>query len=176
MGQLLVEGDCGSRPSLEMCAGARRIPTGGAHREKIAPVDLESAILTDSLFEQVMVLGEGRPHIAALAVINRERWRQQAAKLGLPADDPVSLCAPAIIEWVLRHIDSAVPGFPAYARPRAVFVSLEPWTIDSGLITPALKAKRQAIERRFAIEIAELYRGHELSGATSLRTDSSRVA
>ena len=144
--------------------------------EKIAPVDLESAILTDPLFEQIMLLGEGRPYIAALAVINRERWTQQAAKLGLRADDPESLCAPAVIEWVLRHIDRTVRGFPAYARPRVVSVSLEPWTINSGLITPTLKPKRLAIEKRFAVEVAELYRGHELSGATSPREDPSRAA
>ena len=144
--------------------------------EKMAPVDLESAILTDPLFEQVMVLGEGRPYIAALAVINRERWTQHAAKFGLRADDRESLRSPAVIEWVLRHIGRTVRGFPAYARPREVFVSLEPWTIDSGLITPTLKPKRLAIEKRFAVEIAELYRGHELSGANSLRKDPPRAA
>lgn len=143
--------------------------------EKIAPVDLESAILTDPLFEQVMVLGEGRPYIAALAVINRKRWTEQAGKLGLRGDDLKSLRAPAVVEWVLRHSDRTVRGFPAYARPRAVSVSLEPWTIDSGLITPTLKPKRLAIEKRFAVEIAELYRGHDLSGASSVRKDPSRT-
>jgi long-chain acyl-CoA synthetase len=30
--------------------------------EKIAPVDLEAAIVSDPVFEQAMVLGEGRPY------------------------------------------------------------------------------------------------------------------
>ena len=41
--------------------------------EKVSPVDLEQAIEADPLFEQVMVLGEQRPFIAALAVVNRDR-------------------------------------------------------------------------------------------------------
>lgn len=129
--------------------------------EKIAPADLESAILADPLFEQVMVLGEGRPYIAALVVLNRERWGRHAAKYSLGAEEPASLRSPMVLAWVLDHIARAVRGFPAYAKPRAAHVSLEPWTIDAGLITPTLKAKRLAIEKRFAAEIAELYRGHE---------------
>lgn len=128
--------------------------------EKIAPLDLESAILADPLFEQVMVLGEGRPYIAALVVIDREQWVQHAAKLGLSAEAPASLRSPAVLDWVLERIAHAVRGFPAYARPRAVSVSVEPWTIDAGLITPTLKPKRPAIEKRLAAQIAELYRGH----------------
>lgn len=129
--------------------------------EKIAPADLESAILADPLFEQVMVLGEGRPYIAALVVLNRERWGRHAAKYSLRAEEPATLRSAMVRAWVLDHIARAVRGFPAYAKPRAAHVSLEPWTIDAGLITPTLKAKRLAIEKRFAPEIAELYRGHE---------------
>lgn len=130
--------------------------------EKIAPVDLESAILTDPVFDQVMVVGEGRPYIAAIAVLNPERWGRQAVRLGLPAEDRASLRSPSAREWALNHIGEAVRGFPAYARPRAVCLSLDPWTVDSGLITPTLKPKRPAIAARFAAQIAELYRGHEI--------------
>src|SRR5258707_570633 len=45
--------------------------------EKIAPADLETAIASDPMFEQVMVLGEQRPYLAALVVLNATRWLQQ---------------------------------------------------------------------------------------------------
>ncbi len=38
--------------------------------EKIAPVDLETAILADPLFEQALVVGEQRPFLTALVVLN----------------------------------------------------------------------------------------------------------
>jgi long-chain acyl-CoA synthetase len=130
--------------------------------EKIAPVDLESAILADPVFEQVMVIGEGKPYIAALVVLNRDGWGKQVARLGLRAEDTAGLRSPSARAWALKRIADAIRGFPAYATPRAVCLSLDPWTVDSGLITPTLKPKRPAIAARFAVEIAELYRGHEL--------------
>jgi long-chain acyl-CoA synthetase len=145
--------------------------------EKIAPADLESAILADPLFEQVMVLGEGRPYIAALVVLNRERWGRHAEKYSLSAEDPATLRAPAVLGWVLNHIARAVRGLPAYAVPRTARVLLEPWTIDAGLMTPTLKPKRLAIEKQFAAEIAELYRGHESRGrAATVRRPGANVA
>ena len=140
--------------------------------EKIAPVDLESAILSDPVFDQVMVIGEARPYIAAIAVLNPERWGKQAARLGLPANDRASLRSPSAREWALSHIGDAVRGFPAHAMPRAVYLSLDPWTVDSGLITPTLKPKRPAIAARFATQIAELYRGHELPAREPLHEHS----
>jgi long-chain acyl-CoA synthetase len=128
--------------------------------EKIAPADVESAILADPVFEQAMVLGESRPYLAALVVLNRSRWEEEARGLGLAAAEPASLASPAALAWALARIAKAVRAIPAYARPRAVCLSLSPWTIDAGLITPTLKPKRLAIERRFASEIASLYVGH----------------
>ncbi len=128
--------------------------------EKIAPVDLETAILGDTVFEQVMVIGEGRPYIAALAVLNRESWAREAQRLGLDPGHSASLRSAAALQWALGRIAAAVRDYPAYARPRAVFLSTEVWTVGEGLVTPTQKPKRPALEARFASAIAELYRGH----------------
>jgi long-chain acyl-CoA synthetase len=77
----------------------------------------------------------------------------------------------------LNHIARALRGLPAYAVPRTARVLLEPWTIDAGLMTPTLKPKRLAIEKQFAAEIAELYRGHESRGrAATVRRPGANVA
>ncbi len=36
----------------------------------------------------------------------------------------------------------------------------EPWSIESGLLTPTLKVKREPVVKRYAKEIDELYQGH----------------
>jgi long-chain acyl-CoA synthetase len=128
--------------------------------EKIAPADLEAAIQNDPAFDQAVVLGENRPYLAALAILNRERWLQQAHALGLNPTDPSSVNAPSTTRWAIERIQRALQGFPHYATPRAVFLSLDPWSVANGLITPTLKPKRAALESRFATEIAALYRGH----------------
>ena len=50
--------------------------------EKVPPVDMELAILLDPLFEQAMVIGEGKPYLTALVVLNSA----EAAKAG-PVDE-----------------------------------------------------------------------------------------
>jgi long-chain acyl-CoA synthetase len=135
--------------------------------EKIAPVDLETAIVSDPLFEQAMVLGEQRPYLAALVVLNAEEWRRALAGLTTAGGPPSSREAQS--ELLLRRIAEAVRGFPAYATPRAVWWTTEPWTIDAGLVTPTLKTKRPAMEERFAAEIATLYARPRSESAGSTR-------
>ncbi|MGH8718614.1 MAG: AMP-dependent synthetase/ligase, partial [Burkholderiales bacterium] len=48
--------------------------------EKIPPVDMETAILRDPLFEQVLVLGEARPYLSVMAVLNQDKWNKLAAE------------------------------------------------------------------------------------------------
>lgn len=128
--------------------------------EKVAPVDVENAIVGDPLFEQVMILGEQRPYLAAIVVLNRERWEARAAALGLDPGSLAQLRSPAATRWVLERIAQLVKGFPSYSTPKAVFLATEPWTVASGLLTPTLKPKRTAIAARFADDVAELYKGH----------------
>jgi len=135
--------------------------------EKIAPADLELAIALDALFAQVCVIGEKRPFLAALLVLEPGRWAREAAALGLNPGDADSVNAPAARRLVLERIRKALSEFPAYATPRAVWCSPQPWTLENGLITPTLKIKRAALEERFAAQIEELYAGR--SAAAPLR-------
>ena len=125
--------------------------------EKIAPADLETAITTDPLFEQVMVIGEKHPFVAVLVVLNAEEWARERARIDVDDTGDRSGQVPAESAVLLRHIAAAAKGFPAYATPRAVWWTTEPWTIAAGLLTPTLKIKRLALERKFAAEIEQLY-------------------
>jgi len=128
--------------------------------EKVAPADLEMAIAQDPLFDQAMVIGEGKPYLAALLVLNPDAWRKRAAELGLDADAAQSLADTRLAEFALGLIQTLLQGFPGHARVRRVRLTLEPWTIDNGLITPTIKLKRPQLEAQFGREIAALYAGH----------------
>ncbi len=125
--------------------------------EKIAPGDLEMAITADPLFDQAMVVGEGRPHLGALVVLNGEAWPAFAQSCGVPPAEARALAAPAVAEAVLKRIEARLQPFPAPARVRSVWLTLDPWTIENGLITPTMKLKRAELEKRFATAIAGLY-------------------
>lgn len=125
--------------------------------EKIPPTDLEAAIATDRLFSQVMVVGDDRPFIAALAVVNEAPWKALCADLGLDPDDPKSLEAKEAKAAALRRIKTAAAGFPNYGVPRQVTLLKDPWTIENGFLTPTLKLKRRIIARAFFDQIEAMY-------------------
>lgn len=129
--------------------------------EKTSPADMELAISLDPLFEQAMVVGEGRPYLGALLVLNPDVWQQFAAQLALHDDDPASLQNNVLHEAVLARLaERCLHGFPHHAQVHAVCLTLEPWTIENGLITPTMKLKRTRIEERFVNEIEGMYAGH----------------
>ncbi len=129
--------------------------------EKVPPGDLELAITADPLFDQAMVVGEGKPHLAALIVLNPEAWRGLARSLALDPAQPESVAMPAVVRFALARLEELLRGFPAYARVRRVWLTLEPWSVENALITPTMKLKRAVLERRFAAEIGKLYAGRD---------------
>lgn len=102
--------------------------------EKLPPHDVELAILRDPAFEQVMLIGEGRPFLVLLAV-SRE------------ADE----------QALVRRANEQLKSHPRWIRVRRVVVSKEPWSVESGLATPTLKLKRPQVLERFKDRIDAVY-------------------
>ena len=125
--------------------------------EKVPPADMELAIQADPLFEQVMVVGEGRPFLGALVVLEAGAWRALARELGLDPDRPESLADRLAERALLARITLRLETFPAHAQVRAVRVLLEPWTVESGLLTPTLKLRRPQILAHHRAEIEAMY-------------------
>ena len=128
--------------------------------EKVPPADLEQAIEIDPLFEQSYVIGENRPFISTIIVLNKEEWKKLATTLNLDPNDPESLHATVTRNAVLKRIKAAAKDFPQYALPRNAWLTLDPWTIDNELLTPTLKLKRKALAQKYAPQIQTLYAGH----------------
>lgn len=132
-----------------------------ANGEKVPPADIESAISDNPLFEQVMVVGEGRPWLTAVVVLNESLWEKQAQQLGVDPADPQSLCDAGVTQYVSDQITGLLRGFPGYVFIRYVTLSITPWTVENNSITPTLKLKRSVLASRFEAEIEEMYAGGE---------------
>lgn len=118
--------------------------------EKVPPADMEMAITMNPLFEQCMVIGEGRPYLSLLAVFNPDQFQ----KLGIKLDDP------ELEEKILTLVSEQLHDFPGYAQVRHVQCSLKPWSIEQGLITPTLKLKRKRIIEHNKEQVELMYKGH----------------
>ncbi|NDP48303.1 MAG: long-chain fatty acid--CoA ligase [Sulfuriferula multivorans] len=125
--------------------------------EKVPPSDMESAILLDPLFEQVMIVGEGKPYLAALTVLNEEHWQAFAASIHVDSTHPMILRDPKVIKLITKRVAAHLKHFPAYAQIRRLHLDLTPWTVDDGLLTPTLKVKRNQVLERYRVAVDAMY-------------------
>jgi len=102
--------------------------------EKLPPQDVEIAILGDQVFEQGVLVGEGRPFLTLLAVTQET--------------DEKSL---------IHRANERLKSFPRYIRVRRVIATRDPWTVGNGLLTPTLKVKRERVQKKFEPEIERAY-------------------
>jgi len=102
--------------------------------EKLPPQDVELAILGDGVFEQGILIGEGRPFLTLVAV-TRETDEKN----------------------LIRRANDRLKEFPRYIRVRRVVATREPWTVENGLLTPTLKVKRDRVQEKFDAEIERTY-------------------
>lgn len=121
--------------------------------ERIAPQPIEKRLTRHSLLAQAVVVGDGRPHLAALLVPDFERVR---AEFG-------DLTAAEIIEHteVLERIDQAVGEVNTQLPETEQVVS---WGLldrslstEKGELTHTSKLRRRVVVQRFADQIAALY-------------------
>jgi long-chain acyl-CoA synthetase len=128
--------------------------------EKLPPGDMETAIMRDHLFDQVVLYGDGRSYLVVLAVLNPEQWQSLAQQLGVRHDDPGSLRDERVEQHVLERIADHIKEFPGYAKVRRVSLTLAPWTVENGLQTATMKLKRNRVFEQYHKEISRLYEGH----------------
>ena len=128
--------------------------------EKVPPVDMEAAIARDPFFEQVMVIGEGKPYLSVLVVPEKKLWAKLAAEHGLDAASPLSMRTPQAEQLVLERINAQIKQFPGYAQVRRVGLLPELWTVENGMLTPTMKLKRSRVLEHHRAEYEKLYAGH----------------
>lgn len=124
--------------------------------EKVALADLEMAISLDPLFEHTIVVGEGRPYLTVFSVLNTPLWEELAQQLEIDTNAE-SLLLPEVHDHILKRLEKLLAHFPGYVYVKEVSLSLTPWTVENGLLTPTLKIKRVTIEKKMAEQIEKMY-------------------
>lgn len=132
-----------------------------ANGEKVPPADMECAIVLDPLIEQAMIVGEGRPYLAALLVLNPQEWEGFLQHNGFAGDPTALLENHQVKTAVIERVGKRLAHFPGYAQIRRVALQLTPWSVENSLLTPTLKLRRSKIMECYSAEIAALYSGHE---------------
>jgi long-chain acyl-CoA synthetase len=124
--------------------------------ENVSPVDMEQAICLDPLINQAMVIGDGKPNLAALLVLEPEEYDRLAKAKGF-GELAVEKDNPDLKKLLVKRMGEKLKSFPGYARIPRIAIVAEPWTIESGLMTPTLKLKRAKILEAHSAEAEALY-------------------
>ncbi|UBU16781.1 AMP-dependent synthetase/ligase [Nonomuraea gerenzanensis] len=121
--------------------------------KNVAPGPLEDALRAHPLISQAMIVGDGRPFVAALITLDPEAVPAGAKMAELRGDPQVQ----AEIQGAVDRANLSV----SKAEQIKKFVILDAdITEESGHLTPTLKVKRNLVMRDFAKEVDDLYGGH----------------
>ena len=128
--------------------------------EKVPPSDMEAAICDDPIFEQAMIVGEGRAYLSAILVINPESWDRHCGSLGFQPAEQMDFEDERVKTWALQKVSELIEDFPGYANVYQLTLSSALWTVEDGSLTPTMKIKRAVLRDRFSDEIERMYEGH----------------
>ena len=111
------------------------------------------------MINQCFAVGDGRPYIATLLSLDKDKWVELADKLGVDPTNNESLQSHEVKSYILRQVKKLCKTFPAYAVPKNVALTLEPWTIEKELLTPTLKLKRKNMMAKYGAVVESMYKG-----------------
>ncbi len=131
------------------------ITAGG---KNISPANLEAALKTHPLIGQAMAIGDQRPYVSALVVIDGEVAPAWAARNGIEFTTLEEFAElPEVVQAIDEGVEEAMRTFNNAERVKKVRILTEEWLPDSDLLTPTSKLKRRGVNARYAEEIESLY-------------------
>ncbi|OQX84392.1 hypothetical protein B6D60_09455 [candidate division KSB1 bacterium 4484_87] len=135
------------------------VTSGG---KNISPTNVENSLLISPLIDQIVVIGDRRNFIAALIVPNRERLEKETQNLGIASNDYHSLLRnEKVISTLHKEIEKLSMHLARFERVRAFRLLGEPFTIESGELTPTLKVRRNIVEEKYRDLIEEMYQEND---------------
>ncbi len=131
------------------------ITAGG---KNLSPSNLEAQLKMIPLVGQAIAIGDNRPFVSALVVLDPDVAPPWAAANGIEFESLEALAEhPRVIAEIEGGLPEVMAGFNNAERVKKVKVLGEEWLPDTDLLTPTSKLKRRGIHAHYADEIEALY-------------------
>jgi len=128
-----------------------------ASGKNVAPTQIENLLRSHPLIGQAVAIGDRRPFVTALIALDEEMVPPWARARGLDLAEAGTSTHPAVLVEIEAAVMAANDRLARSDQIKKYHVLPEPWTAESGELTPTLKLRRQVIESRYAGAIAALY-------------------
>lgn len=127
--------------------------------KNISPTNIENAVkAASSLVGQVVAIGEAKPYISALIVLDPDTAAIRAKEIGAPAEDLAALATrKEIVDEVRAAVESGNRKLSRVEQIKRFTIVGKPWEPGGDELTPTMKLKRNPIAAKYAEEIATLY-------------------
>lgn len=126
--------------------------------KNIAPTKIEGLLKEHPLIGQAVAIGEKRPYVTALIVVDDEIAPGWATANGIQLAEGESLADNAEVRAEIeKAVEAANARLARIEQIKRYHVIPKAWTPESGEVTPTLKLKRRIINDRYAPTIADLY-------------------
>jgi long-chain acyl-CoA synthetase len=131
------------------------ITAGG---KNISPSNLESSLKMIPLIGQACAIGDGRPFVSALVVLDPDAAGAWAAANDMAGAKLEELATnPDVIRELEAAVEQSMASFNNAERVKRISILGEEWLPDSDLLTPTSKLKRRGIHEKYSAEIEALY-------------------
>uniref|UniRef100_A0A8C5J109 Long-chain-fatty-acid--CoA ligase n=1 Tax=Junco hyemalis TaxID=40217 RepID=A0A8C5J109_JUNHY len=131
-----------------------------AQGEYIAPEKIENVYIRSAPVAQVFVHGESlRSFLIGIVVPDAEILPEFAAKLGVKGSFEELCKNPAVKKAILDDMTQLgrQAGLKSFEQVKDLYIHTELFSVENGLLTPTLKAKRGDVVKFFQKEIEALY-------------------
>lgn len=125
----------------------------------IAPQVMENKFKESRFIEQVMVVGEGEKHPAAIIQPDYEFLKNWAERKGIALSDNDALIKnEEVINRITQEVGELNKSFASYEQVKKFELVATQWGIETGELTPTLKLKRKFIVEKYKHLIEKIYR------------------
>ncbi|KAM6091744.1 long-chain-fatty-acid--CoA ligase 5 isoform 1-T2 [Theristicus caerulescens] len=131
-----------------------------AQGEYIAPEKIENVYIRSAPIAQVFVHGESlRSFLIGIVVPDPETLPGFAAKLGIKGSYEDMCKNPAVKKAILEDMVrlGKEAGLKSFEQVKDLYIHTEMFSVENGLLTPTLKAKRAELVKLFQKQIEDLY-------------------
>jgi long-chain acyl-CoA synthetase len=125
--------------------------------KNVAPDALENQLRAHSLVSQCMVVGDGKPYVAALVTLDPDAFAQWAEQRGKSSALAASTADPELLAEIQSAVDDANKAVSQAESIRRFTVLPVDWSEESGELTPSLKLRRNVVMRQCRREVQSLY-------------------
>lgn len=130
--------------------------------KNIYPTPIENTYLKSPKIETIFLIGDKREHPTAIVICPKETLKETFnLQDSFFNDDQIFINNTSIHQWLAGDIKKLSAELAKFERIKNFIIKKNPFTIDSGELTPSMKLKRKIIETNYAQAINQMYQQND---------------